>query len=85
MSEQWIKCSERLPSYPECESSDSDVLIKTSKGRVFSAYTYMEKVLNDEITDWEWKKTWSSNLNGAEVDDYLNSGETIDYWMPMPI
>ena len=52
---KWINIKEYgLPGESDIvriESSDTDVNVCTNKGRVFSAYTYMEKLYNKDGTD----------------------------------
>lgn len=73
---EWINVGESLPK------SDGAVLIKTSQNNVYSAYLDLEHVYEDDSV---WKRTWLSNLNSAEIEDYLDECEEIIQWSPMPM
>ncbi|MFV5443345.1 hypothetical protein [Acinetobacter oleivorans] len=62
--------------------SDEAVLVKTSNNNVYSAYLDLEDVPEDETV---WKRTWLSNLNSAEIEDYLDVDEVLTHWSVMPI
>lgn len=61
--------------------SDDTVLIKTNLNNVYSAYLDLEHVYENEAI---WKRTWLSNLNSAEIEDYLDVDEVITHWQPLP-
>jgi hypothetical protein len=71
---KWISIEDELPN------SDEPVLIKTSKGCIYSAYLDLEHILDDSV----WKRTWLSNLNSAEIENYLDVDEVIVQWSLMP-
>ena len=85
---KWINIKEYgLPGESDIvriESSDTDVNVCTNKGRVFSAYTYMEKLYNKDGTDWEWVKEWVMSLTASDPNDYLDEDEVITHWQPLP-
>ncbi len=72
---EWINVGDSLPQ------SDDHVLVKTNKNAIYSAYFNLEHVPEDESV---WKRTWLSNLNSAEIDDYLDMDEQITHWQPLP-
>ncbi|MFP0547899.1 hypothetical protein ACLDXX_04730 [Acinetobacter baumannii] len=61
--------------------SDDPVLIKTNKNNIYSAYLDLEHSEQDESI---WLRTWLSNLNSAEIEDYLDVDEVITHWSHMP-
>lgn len=85
---EWISVEKYgLPNESEIvtiESSDTDVNVCTNKGRVFSAYTYMEKVFNKDGSDWEWEKSWVLSMSASDPEDYFDEDEYITHWQPLP-
>lgn len=71
---EWVDIGNDLPE------SDDHVLIKTNKGVIYSAYLDLEET-DDELA---WKRTWLSNLNSAEIENYLDIDELIVQWSLMP-
>lgn len=72
---EWISAKDELPN------SDDPVLIKTSGNKIYSAYLDLEHVYKDDSV---WKRTWLSNLNSAEIENYLDECEEITQWSSMP-
>lgn len=71
---EWVDINNGVPG------SDDHVLVKTNKGMIYSAYLDLEES-DDQLF---WKRTWLSNLNSAEIEDYLDKDEFITHWSWMP-
>ncbi|MDN5621573.1 hypothetical protein [Acinetobacter johnsonii] len=71
---KWVDIGNGLPG------SDDHVLVKTSKGMIYSAYLDLEET-EDGLA---WKRTWLSTLNSAEIENYLDNDEFITQWSWMP-
>jgi len=87
---EWIKCSDRLPKISYIESDNEDdpyecypVLVYSVEKPGIFCVAYLEQ--NQDEDDWNFEDLFWQLYIPGEGRDIINSDlKTFDYWMPLP-